>query len=40
VIAIKSVEEIIAAPGAEALIKQGDILVVIGSNQAISNLPK
>ncbi|AHF08745.1 potassium channel family protein [Dehalobacter restrictus] len=40
VIAIKSAEEIIAAPGAEALIKQGDILVVIGSNQAISNLPK
>ncbi|UWG96587.1 TrkA family potassium uptake protein [Dehalobacter sp. DCM] len=40
VIAIKSAEEINAAPGADALIKQGDILVVIGSNQAISNLPK
>lgn len=40
VIAIKSDEEIIAAPGAEALIKKGDILIMIGSNQAIGNLPK
>lgn len=40
VIAIKSAEEITAAPGADAIVRQGDILVVIGSNQAISNLPK
>lgn len=40
VIAIKSDEEIIAAPGADALIKEGDILIIIGTNQAIGNLPK
>jgi len=40
VIAIKSDEEIIAAPGADALIKEGDILIIIGPKQAIGNLPK
>lgn len=39
VIAIKSAEEIIAAPGADAIICQGDILIIIGTNLAISNLP-
>lgn len=40
VVAIKSAEEIIAAPGADAIIHQGDILVIIGPNNAIGNLPK
>ncbi|XCH79121.1 MAG: TrkA family potassium uptake protein [Candidatus Dehalobacter alkaniphilus] len=40
VIAIKSAENINIAPGADAFIKQGDTLVVIGSNQAISNILK
>ncbi|ADY54857.1 TrkA-N domain protein [Syntrophobotulus glycolicus DSM 8271] len=40
VIAIKSQEEIIAGPGADSVIRQGDILIMIGSNKDIRSLPK
>lgn len=40
VIAIKNNDEIIAAPGADAGINEGDILIIVGSNQAIGALPR
>ncbi len=39
VMAIKREEQIIVAPGAEALIKERDILVLVGKNKALAKLP-
>lgn len=39
VIAVKRDEQIIVAPGADTLIKDRDILVVIGENKALAKLP-
>lgn len=40
VIAIKKKNSIIADPGAESVIEADDILVFVGRNEAINNLPK
>jgi trk system potassium uptake protein TrkA len=40
VIAIKSENEIIAVPGADSVIHEGDVLIIIGSNKDIRNLPR
>ncbi|HWQ73599.1 MAG TPA: TrkA family potassium uptake protein [Desulfitobacteriaceae bacterium] len=39
VIAIKRADEIIVAPGSDILIKDKDIIVVIGENRALAKLP-
>jgi trk system potassium uptake protein TrkA len=40
VIAIKSEYEFIAVPGADSVIHEGDVLIIIGSNKDIRNLPR
>lgn len=40
VIAIKNENEIIAVPGADSVIHEGDVLIIIGSNKDIKNLPR
>ena len=39
VMAIKRDEQIIVAPGADALIKERDVLVLVGKNNALAKLP-
>ncbi|MFO7152879.1 MAG: TrkA C-terminal domain-containing protein [Bacillota bacterium] len=40
VMAIKRGEDVVVSPGAEDLIKKGDILVVVGQNKDIEKLEK